>query len=564
MTRRWYPALVAATASFICFVAGWRGTDWAAQVYRAGEAAHHGVVLWDPGWYAGMFPLGYSLVFPVAAGYLGLWPVAIVSAAGAAFCFDRLVSADVERRPAVSWYFALSTVVPVAIGQLPTLAGEALALGCVLGLARYWERGGGHPWVASADLAGGVLLGVLAALTSPVAGVFLALALGAWGASCALEQRTWARQAVATMAAAALILVATLALPLAFPAPGYFPFEASDLVVVLAISVLLAGPWLPAPPPVRLGAALYGLASIGFFLVPTAVGDNDARFAAYIGVPLVLYYLLRAARHLGPRWRARPGPLWAVVALAGGTGVFLAFWQWDPMVEALGGPANGPSSTASFYRPLVHELTVLDHGRPTRVEVPPTAHHWESAYVAPTLLLARGWERQLDMAYNSLFYAPGPLRAGTYRSWLDSNGVSYVALADAPLDYAATGEAALLRTGTVPGLVPVWHTGHWEVWKVSGSPGLAGAQAEVTSIGPGKVTVTFPHGASSVLRVHWSPYWSLEHVPAGSACIRPAAGGWTEVRAGGAGVVRLTISVTGADHGQCSALARGHGAYHHG
>ena len=34
-----------------------------------------------------------------------------------------------------------------------------------------------------------------------------------------------------------------------------------------------------------------------------------------------------------------------------------------------------------------------------------------------------------------------------YRSWLLANGVSFVALADAPLDYAATAEAALLRSG---------------------------------------------------------------------------------------------------------------------
>jgi hypothetical protein len=168
------------------------------------------------------------------------------------------------------------------------------------------------------------------------------------------------------------------------------------------------------------------------------------------------------------------------------------------------------------------------------------------------------------MAYNALFYDPGPLRASTYRDWLDANGVSYVALPDAPLDYAATAESALLGSGTVPGLVPVWHTRDWEVWKVAGSPGLAGAPAEVTSIGPGTVAVSFAHGASSVLKVHWSPYWSLEHVPAGYACIGPAAGGWTEVRAAGPGVVKLTISVIGADHGQCSALAHGHGAYHHG
>src|SRR5579863_4348917 len=87
------PALVALAACLVCYAAGWRGTDWAAQLYRASQDAHHGFVIWDPGWYGGTFPLNYSVVYPVAAAYLGLWPVAALSAAGAAFCFDRLVSA---------------------------------------------------------------------------------------------------------------------------------------------------------------------------------------------------------------------------------------------------------------------------------------------------------------------------------------------------------------------------------------------------------------------------------------------------------------------------------------
>ena len=52
--------------------------------------------------------------------------------AGAALSFDGLVTTAIGRRPAASWYFAVSMLVEVAIGQLPTLTGEALALGCVL------------------------------------------------------------------------------------------------------------------------------------------------------------------------------------------------------------------------------------------------------------------------------------------------------------------------------------------------------------------------------------------------------------------------------------------------
>ena len=145
-------------------------------------------------------------------------------------------------------------------------------------------------------------------------------------------------------------------------------------------------------------------------------------------------------------------------------------WHWSPIVEAFDGSANGPSSTAAYYKSLIGELDLLTRGQPVRVEIPPTVHHWESAYVAPVFPLARGWERQLDVAYNTLFYAGGPLRAPAYRSWLLANGVSYVALPDAPLDYAALAEGALLRSGKAKGLEPRLANGSLATLAGSGQP----------------------------------------------------------------------------------------------
>ena len=64
------------------------------NIYRSSEVARYGLIDWDPGWYGGTYPLNYSLLYPLAAAYLGLWPLAALSSAGAAVCFDRLVSAD--------------------------------------------------------------------------------------------------------------------------------------------------------------------------------------------------------------------------------------------------------------------------------------------------------------------------------------------------------------------------------------------------------------------------------------------------------------------------------------
>ena len=36
--------------------------------------------------------------------------------------------------------------------------------------------------------------------------------------------------------------------------------------------------------------------------------------------------------------------------------------------------------------------------------MPPTANHWESAYLAPSFELARGWLRQLDTTRDDIFY----------------------------------------------------------------------------------------------------------------------------------------------------------------
>ena len=72
--------------------------------------------------------------------------------------------------------------------------------------------------------------------------------------------------------------------------------------------------------------------------------------------------------------------------------------------------------------------------------MPPTANHWESAYLAPNFELARGWLRQLDTTRDDIFYAEGALNERSYGRWLRSNAIPYVALPDAPLDYSSIAE----------------------------------------------------------------------------------------------------------------------------
>ena len=107
------------------------------------------------------------------------------------------------------------------------------------------------------------------------------------------------------------------------------------------------------------------------------------------------------------------------------------------------------------------------------MEVPLSGTHWESAYLPEhgSILLARGWERQLDTRYASLFYGPA-LTPAAYRAWLNENAVSYVALPDVRLDFAGAAEGRLIARG-LPYLREVWRSAHWRLFAVAGAPALA-------------------------------------------------------------------------------------------
>jgi hypothetical protein len=97
-----------------------------------------------------------------------------------------------------------------------------------------------------------------------------------------------------------------------------------------------------------------------------------------------------------------------------------------------------------------------------------TKNHWEAAYLAPAIPLARGWERQVDRKVNSLFYEDedGALNHFRYRTWLRRMCVRFIALPNAPLDYSARQEARLLRAGAGY-LEPIHRSPRWRIWRVA-------------------------------------------------------------------------------------------------
>jgi hypothetical protein len=225
----------------------------------------------------------------------------------------------------------------------------------------------------------------------------------------------------------------------------------------------------------------------------------------------------------------------------------LLYWQLAPSAHDLSASVGDPSVNASYYEPLAAELRRVDGGRPTRIEVPLMKSHWEAAYLPKgELLLARGWDRQLDTHYARLFYR-ARLGPAAYRAWLNENAVSYVALPDARLDGAGRLEAKLIESGT-PFLHAIWHSPHWRLFAVWRPQSLAQPPARLSTIGTDSFTLWAPRTGRYEMRVRFNPYWAIV---SGRGCVN-SAGGWTDVQARAPGSIRVAVDFSPErifDHG---------------
>jgi hypothetical protein len=526
----WVVALAVATPlSILYLILAPPSGDLAAATYRSDLFEHAGFVLWDNGWYGGHYLLGYSLLAPALGALIGVRLLLTVCALASAVLFSLLAPRTFPRAGAhaASASFTLGVCVGLLSGRVAYGLGLAVGMLALLMLTK-------------GPTASAPLLAVLTSFASPVAGAFLALvglayALSSIGPSISVEPADGRRQRSRTrsrgLALAAAALTPILGMSLAFPEGGWQPFSPAMFWPVLA-GVMLTALALPRlgralalgiRRPLTYGVWLYALALIGAFALRTPVGDNAVRLGALLGAPLVV----------GALWRERRLAL-ALLAPA------LLYWQLEAPISDVVALAGTPSVTAAYYAPLVGELQRLDGGRPMRVEVPPTEGHWESVYLAqdPDILLARGWERQLDTRYNGLFYRPG-LSASAYRAWLSQNAVAYVALPYTRLDIAGEQEGKLIKHG-LPYLEEVWHSAHWRLFAVRDSVPLAQAPAVLTSVGADSFTLRAARPGSYTVRLRFTPYWAAL---GGAGSVGPAPEGWTEVHSRHAGIVRIGIEV---------------------
>ena len=479
--------------------------DLAGQEYRA----RLGLVLWDNAWYGGHHMPGYSVLYPPLGAVLGPRLAGALAAVAATALFERLaLSRCGERARAGTLWFAIGTAPVLISGRLTFALGVAIGLGAVFAATL------GRAGVAGA-------LGVLTSLASPVAGAFLVLAGTAWWL---VDRR---RPAAALVAGG---LTAAVALRILFPGGGTFPFVGPAFWPSLALVVAVLAALPRAEGGLRAGTALYAVAMVACFGLATPMGGNVTRLGTLFAGPLVACAL----------WGRRPRSL-ALLAVP------LLTWQWVTPIDDWLQAGDDPSVRASYYTGL---LRFLDTRRgPFRVEIPFTDNHWEARWVAARHPLARGWERQLDVERNGLFYDGRPLTAQRYRRWLHANAVGYVALPDAPIDYSAAAEARLIRDG-LPYLRQVFRDRHWRVFAVAGAPPLARGAAAVVDLGRQSVDLRARRPGTVDVRVRYSPYWRLA---AGRGCVERAYGGWTRVRLRAAGRVRLEASFSLAAPGSAGA-----------
>ncbi|QXJ25331.1 MFS transporter [Actinomadura graeca] len=465
------------------------GGDLAAQAAWTDFAWKHPDTAYNFAWYGGMHPASYSVLSPYLMAVFGIRTVAVLTGT-----LSATLTAYLLRRfrapvalPASLWAaFALSC--NSASGRVTFSLGLLFALAAVI-LA---FTGRGTPALRAAGM---VLLGLLATLASPVAGLFLMVL----AAALILTGR---RRAGICIAAGPPLVVGTTSL--LFPFSGVQPISLTAIVlptITSVVAVLLCAPreWRI----VRVGAGVY-LAGIALtWLIPSPVGSNVERLALLFGGMFLLSSVARA------HGRVRI----AVLSLAF---IVTASWQVVKPVDDV--IHTEPAAAAARHaRGLIAEMDALG-AKGSRIEVVPLRSHWEAAGLSRHFVLARGWNRQVDAERHALFYEKGALTAASYHDWLHKWAVHYVVLPAQEADWSARDEAAIVKAGQ-PYLTEVWSDEHWRLFRVSRPTPLAGRPARVTRLNAGEMVVDMPAAGSALLRIAWSPWLGVTGGDGAPGCL---------------------------------------------
>ncbi len=502
------PALITAALAVVYLYFKPRSPDLAAHIFRSELFGREGFTVWNGQWYGGHHTPAYSILSPPLGWLLGPQLMGAIAVVAATICFTELMRnayGAVAARFGTIW-FGIGSATLLFTNRLPFLLGVAFGVAAALALQR--ERRLLAP-----------LLAILSAISSPVAGLFLAMG----GVAHALAHRRGhdghaARRDGIVLAAAAFI--PPVLLTIAFPEGGYAPFPFSAYLPIPLFALVCVALIPREQATLRWAAALYGIGATLALAVSTAMGGNAVRLGALLGGPIL-------ACALWPRLGRRP--MVPMVALLGA----LAFWQMSPVVRDIYKAIDDPVAKASYFDPL-REYLALQPDQ-ARVEIPFTFGHWEGAEVASEAPLARGWLRQLDTGRHPIFYGDG-LNRITYASWLSENAVRFVALPDAKPDSSSYRERALIESD-LPYLRLRKRFEHWRIYEVTlPAPFVlpeGDANIALEQLGSDRVLLRVREPGEALVRVRWTPYWLAK-----GGCVE-RDGEWTRVTATEPGFLTL-------------------------
>jgi hypothetical protein len=504
--------LAASTAAVVAAVLAWLGppgSDLAAHAYQRTLYIEHGFAIWNNFWYAGRYSfITYSLLYYPLAALLGIRLLAVATIALAALAFAVVLGR--EWGPTSRWS---SRTFAVVWGGIVLSAAFPFALGVALALLAIWALQATHRWQFAA-------LTALTLAASPVAFLLLVVVLG----GIALARRPSLPANVVPVAAVGAAGATELVLWRLFPAGGRYPFSLAEATAAVVFCLLgLVFTWrVERARVLEFVFAVYLVAVLAAYVVPSAVGENIARLR-YAAIPLaVLVFSLR-------RWR--PLPLGVAVL-----GIAIA-WNVTPLAASyIHGESDVTVNRTTWSGPVAYLHAHLRPGY--RVEAVDTAAHWPALYLADANIpLARGWFRQDDFPVNAVLYSK--LGPAAYLRWLRSLGVAYVVLAHVPADYSAQAEQKLVESGRA-GLQIVYNAPRVTIYAVPaprpiitgpGSPRLLTLRDE-------QLRVHVTHGGTYRIAVRWSPYWR-----ASDGCLSAGEDGMLRLRTRAARTVGIVFRV---------------------
>ncbi|HTW19936.1 MAG TPA: hypothetical protein VME70_06975 [Mycobacteriales bacterium] len=465
----WSPYLVAVVIAALYAAFAPHTADLASQTAREELFRRSGFVAFWWGWYSGIPSAEYSLLTPPLLGVFGAVGLGSLSIVATSLVVVPMLR-DAVRPRAGAIAFVLAASLDVASGRTTFAVGCVVALGAVLALER-----GSVPLCAA--------LAALATVTSPVAGFLLLVA------AVTVIIADVSRRAAAIGLGAGVVAALGLVALLSQGAAGYEPFSRSSLFMAVGTTAVVG--LAPVGRRIRIAAGVTIAMLVGVFFVHSPLGANATRIAVLAAAPTIVAASRLTQRHL--------------MIAAGAVAAVLPIAQFHNDLYA----STAKDTSRAFVAPLLDQLLVDPVTRDHRVEIVDTATHWPSTYLLPKVVLARGWERQIDEVRNPMFYGRGPLTAKTYRAWLNRNAVGAIAVpTGVPLDYGVTREAALLKTG-LPYLQLVWSDQHWQLYTVDQPRPIIAAPAKVVRLTDTGLTLEVPSAGNYLLRMQWSQYLSV-------------------------------------------------------